>query len=468
MTFTSYAQNFEDVMLNRALKGVEKGCYIDVGANDPFFWSVTRAFYERGWRGVNIEPVLQHFNRLKEARSEDINIQAVAATYSDKVGFYEVIDTGLSTMDQQIAKSHAAQGYEVRYHQVPAIPVSSICDEHGIDEIHFMNIDVEGAEEAVLRGIDFKRHRPWIILVEAISPVAAEPNYQGWEPLLIEGGYRFVYFDGLNRFYVANERADLAKFFTVPPNVFDQFTLPEDPSVRKELERLHSQLHTMKVKQQATENQLQGLQRRLARLQKQVEQDEAERDAAVAARQDLLNRLHATEQLHQAAEAHILAQLHHIKTLEERLNKVYASTSWRMMGPVRGVGKLLKWPLSLAHRALTVPHIFYYMLGSLMRRAGHRRLQLRAAIRSLARRSLLLAVNFIQERPWLQSGLRKWIERFPGLRFRVRSAVLLSHCPDVMPPKQAIAAPAKFEAMPSPARTIYANLKHYMAARSHP
>ena len=33
--FVSYAQNYEDVMLWRALKHVKNGFYVDVGANDP-------------------------------------------------------------------------------------------------------------------------------------------------------------------------------------------------------------------------------------------------------------------------------------------------------------------------------------------------------------------------------------------------------------------------------------------------
>ena len=45
--FVSYAQNYEDVMLWRALKHVKKGFYVDVGANDPKFDSVTQAFYGR-------------------------------------------------------------------------------------------------------------------------------------------------------------------------------------------------------------------------------------------------------------------------------------------------------------------------------------------------------------------------------------------------------------------------------------
>ncbi len=56
MTFISYAQNFEDVMLWRALKHVENGFYVDVGAQDPVVDSVSLAFYEHGWRGVHIEP----------------------------------------------------------------------------------------------------------------------------------------------------------------------------------------------------------------------------------------------------------------------------------------------------------------------------------------------------------------------------------------------------------------------------
>jgi hypothetical protein len=53
----SYAQNREDILLWRALRDLSGGFYIDVGAEDPTQNSVTRAFYERGWHGINVEPV---------------------------------------------------------------------------------------------------------------------------------------------------------------------------------------------------------------------------------------------------------------------------------------------------------------------------------------------------------------------------------------------------------------------------
>jgi hypothetical protein len=52
MTFISYAQNYEDVMLWRCFKGLDDGFFIDVGAHDPDVESVTKAFYESGWTGI--------------------------------------------------------------------------------------------------------------------------------------------------------------------------------------------------------------------------------------------------------------------------------------------------------------------------------------------------------------------------------------------------------------------------------
>ena len=78
MTFTSYAQNCEDVLLWRVLKGVHRGVYVDVGASHPVVDSVTFAFYERGWRGINIEPVAADHALLQLYRPGDINLQLAA------------------------------------------------------------------------------------------------------------------------------------------------------------------------------------------------------------------------------------------------------------------------------------------------------------------------------------------------------------------------------------------------------
>jgi hypothetical protein len=92
-------------------------------------------------------------------------------------------------------------------------------------EVHWLKIDVEGFEEKVLKGWDSQTLRPWVMVVEATIPDLPETDYAGWDPILTAAGYQFVYFDGLNRFYVAKEHAELAKAFSSPPNVFDDMML---------------------------------------------------------------------------------------------------------------------------------------------------------------------------------------------------------------------------------------------------
>ena len=64
MSMISYAQNQEDVLLRREFPDCTNGFYIDVGANDPVWDSVTKHFYDRGWHGINIEPGLEPYEPL--------------------------------------------------------------------------------------------------------------------------------------------------------------------------------------------------------------------------------------------------------------------------------------------------------------------------------------------------------------------------------------------------------------------
>ena len=224
MTFVSFSQNYEDVMLWRALKDVSNGFYVDVGANDPTVDSVTKAFYDRGWRGINIEPVIHFHNKLCVDRPEDINLRTAVGDKKGKAAFFEVVDTGLSTMNPEIAKKHSDElDFEIKQYDIPVSTLTDIINEHVEGEVHFLKIDVEGYEKHSLLGLDLLKIRPWIIVVESTLPLTQDENFLDWENILIRGNYHFIYFDGLNRFYVANEKADLDVHFDRPPNYFDFF-----------------------------------------------------------------------------------------------------------------------------------------------------------------------------------------------------------------------------------------------------
>ena len=329
MTFISYAQNFEDVMLWRALKHVEKGFYIDVGANDPTLDSVTLAFYERGWRGINIEPMRQYFDRLCAERPEDLNLPVAVSDTKGQLTFFDIPDTGLSTIDATIAQSHIAAGRKVIEQSVPVVPLADICAEHVHEPIHFLKIDVEGLEGAVLRGMDFQRWRPWILVIEATRPQTQLTNHHEWEPLVLGAGYRFSYFDGLNHYYVAQNHLELMEAFKAPPNVFDDFTLRVGHAFSYPLTSFQVRIH---------DAELNAYHADLRTQRAHAHRDELEAKLRDAEERINIERARA-EQVEANAremERHLMSELAAIKN---ELGAIYTSTSWRISAPVRWLGK---------------------------------------------------------------------------------------------------------------------------------
>jgi FkbM family methyltransferase len=223
MRFISYAQNHEDVVLWRALRDVEGGFYVDVGAADPTVDSVTKAFYERGWSGINIEPTEPYFSALQSQRWRDVNLRVIAGARAGDRTLHVIDGTGLSTLDEVFAARHSNAGFKSRQLMVPQLTLNQLLEERFGLPIHFLKIDVEGAEADVLSGIDLNVYRPWIVIVESTEPNSENLTRPLWEHLLVDRGYELVYFDGLNCFYIASEQIHLKEKLAIPPNVFDDF-----------------------------------------------------------------------------------------------------------------------------------------------------------------------------------------------------------------------------------------------------
>jgi FkbM family methyltransferase len=220
----SYAQNFEDVILARVFAGRRTGFYVDVGAADPVNLSVTKWFYDLGWSGLNVEPNQELFRRLVEDRPRDINLDCGVGAVASEAEFLELDLGELSSFDKNAQDVVRDSGIAGSTRTVAVLPLTDLLKQHGAGRaIDFLKIDVEGWEFEVLKGLDLRQYRPVVILAEATLPRSQVESHFEWEPLLLAADYSFVYFDGVNRFYLANEHSDLKKHFNSPPNAFDEF-----------------------------------------------------------------------------------------------------------------------------------------------------------------------------------------------------------------------------------------------------
>jgi FkbM family methyltransferase len=224
--FVSYAQNGEDVVLWRTLGHIRNGTYVEIGANDPVVDSVSWAFSLAGWSGLLVEPVREHAELLRGLRPRDTIVEAAAtAPGLDAVTIHVIPQTGLSTTVGAVAERHKATGWSAEERQVRSFTVDQILTDQGyVDkDIHFLMVDVEGAEAAVLTGLDLHRFRPWVLVVEATAPRTTQQTHREWEPMILSAGYSYCLFDGISRFYLADEHRDLASALSYPACSHDDY-----------------------------------------------------------------------------------------------------------------------------------------------------------------------------------------------------------------------------------------------------
>ena len=441
----SYAQNFEDVMLWRALSSVPHGRYVDIGAQSPDVDSVSRLFFEAGWRGVHIDANADYAAQLRAARPDDLVLHAAISDRDGTLRFHEIPGTGLSTASDDIADRHAEAGFSVHHTDVQAMTLDSLFELVGEGDIHWLKVDVEGGEAEVLRGWRCSPARPWIVVVESTKPLSQVESHAEWEPMLVDKGYSFVWFDGLNRFYVYEAHVELAAAFAVPPNIFDAFALSgyaNSPFAREVARQRDEALadalkerHYASLERAEAAHQREGreIDRKAASLA--LESARAQADAELAAHRQAASL--ALESARAQADAELAAERHEaqirLDTLRDaamareqeqreelrrahdglqatraRLEeaRVEAHRWWREAESLRAdrdaLLRSLSWrltaPLRVLRRVMTDP---------------------RQATRMYARRALSAAMRRVVASP-LRDGAQSILARVPGLRDRMR------------------------------------------------
>ena len=206
-----YSQNREDLLLEAFFPDIKDGFYVDVGAYDPDYDSVTKLFYKKGWSGINIEPQQNRYKKFVSARKRDINLNSGVSDKKGELTLRSYENGGLSTFSDEIKNSYSTetdpsiQAYEDI--TVPVITLKDIFATHAPDKtVNFMKVDVEGLEYEVLAGNNWDMYRPQVLCIEANHIL------KDWKQLLRKNGYKCVFFDGLNEYYVDTRNKTMKQF----------------------------------------------------------------------------------------------------------------------------------------------------------------------------------------------------------------------------------------------------------------
>lgn len=166
------------------------GCYIEIGANHPSLNSNSKFLETQGWTGLSFEPLSTFQELWKETRSNPL-LQVAISSEEGKQDFVEILSKDgwehqLSAFAKYVRPEDVAM-YGSKSYKVQTAPLTSYV---GPDtQIDILMLDVEGAERAVLAGIDFRHLRPDYLLIENNAAVGGDPSLRS----MVKGlGYNFI------------------------------------------------------------------------------------------------------------------------------------------------------------------------------------------------------------------------------------------------------------------------------------
>jgi FkbM family methyltransferase len=167
-----HGQIDQDRLINEHLThDMREGVFVDIGAYDGVQFS-NSLFFERelGWRGVCIEANPQVFAALSSNRPLARNFNVAAGASAGESEFVVVEGSAMLSGfpsgidDERVRRETAINGGKSRTIMVPVRRVDELLAELGIHEVHYLSLDVEGAEMDVLDGLDFDK-----VLVHSMS-----------------------------------------------------------------------------------------------------------------------------------------------------------------------------------------------------------------------------------------------------------------------------------------------------------
>ena len=201
----SYSQNQEDLFINDYFKNIDNGFYLDIGCYHPIKYSNTALLYNRGWQGINIDMNQTSIDLFNILRKKDKNICATISSSNKEVTqyidhLYSPVNTIDKNFSQVISKKFQTKPFSEK--KIFTNTFTEIVKKYEIQiiKIDFLNIDVEGHDYEVLKGIDLLNIKPKIICIEVDNHEKNLSN-EKIKNYLIKLNYKIIKRIGFNVFF---------------------------------------------------------------------------------------------------------------------------------------------------------------------------------------------------------------------------------------------------------------------------
>jgi FkbM family methyltransferase len=169
------------ILVDEYFKDIKNGFFIETGSCDGIFQSNT--YYletELGWTGLLIEPNPLYAQECVHNRPRSKVYQCALDSFDHKEKttiLYDVAPKGaMGTIGGGGIWSNDKVPYAIVHNNIPVRTLNSILDDEMPNFIDFLSLDVEGYELNVLKGIDFNRYKPKIIVVESFDNFVEDVN----------------------------------------------------------------------------------------------------------------------------------------------------------------------------------------------------------------------------------------------------------------------------------------------------
>lgn len=169
----SYSFGGIDNLIGYIFKDTYKGIYIDVGCHHPVLNNNTYLLYKKGWNGINIDLDEKNIELFNYSRSKDTNIKIAISDSKKEVDLYFYHNkSAINTIDKKTSEYQKANVKEIK--KISADKLENIINKSPYNNklIDFLSVDVEGHELEVLKGLNMKKYKPKVIVVEYLDLTA--------------------------------------------------------------------------------------------------------------------------------------------------------------------------------------------------------------------------------------------------------------------------------------------------------